>query len=104
MNLKYRAQKEQMKNNNQNRKIICFNPPYGKQVNTNIAKRFLNLLDQRFPKQHRLYNIFNRNNVKVSYSCIENMSTIFSCHNKKLLNSRTGNINHATVERKMNAH
>ena len=100
MNLKYRAQKEQMKNNNQNRKIICFNPPYGKQVSTNIAKRFLNLLDQLFPKQHRLYNIFNRNNVKVSYSCIENMSSIFSCHNKKLLNSRTGNINPCNCRKK----
>ena len=58
----------------------------------NTAKRFLNLLDLHFPKQHRLYKIFNRNNVKVSYSCTENMSSFISSHNKKLLNSRTGNI------------
>ena len=92
VNLKYGAQKERRKKNNRNRKIIWFNPPYSKQVSTNIAKRFLNLLDQHFPKQHRLYKIFNRNNVKVSYSCTENMSSFISSHNKKLLNSRTGNI------------
>ena len=92
VNLKHRARKEQRKKNNRNRKIIWFNPPYSKQVSTNIAKRFLNLLDQHFPKQHRLYKIFNRNNVKVSYSCTENMSSFISSHNKKLLNSRTGNI------------
>ena len=72
--------------------LIWFNPPYSKQVSTNIAKRFLNLLDQHFPKQDRLHKIFNRNNVKVSYSCTENMSSFISSHDKKLLKSRTGNI------------
>ena len=100
--------KKTKEKNNRNRKVVWFNPPYSKQVSTNIAKGFLNLLDQHFPKQHRLYKIFNRNNVKVkqhrmykifnrnnakvSYSCTENMSSFFSSHKKKLLNSRTGNI------------
>ena len=92
MNLKYRAQREHRKENNQNRKIIWFNPPYSKQVSTNIAKHFLNLQDQHFPKQHRLHKIFNRNNVNFSYSCTENMSSFISSHNKKLLNNDTGNI------------
>ena len=92
MKLNYKARKEQRKKNNRNRKLIWFNPPYSKQVSTNTAKRFLNLMDLHFPKQHRLYKIFNRNNVKVSYSCTENMFSFISSHNKKLLNSRTGNI------------
>ena len=92
MNLKYRTRKEHRKKNNCNRKAIWFNPPYSKQVSTSIAKRFLNLLDQHFPKQHRLYKIFNRNKARVSYSCTENMSSFILSHNKKLLNSRTGNI------------
>ena len=92
MNLKYRAQREQKNNNNRNRKVVWFKPPYRKQVSTNIAKGFLNLLVQHFPKQHRLYKICDGNNVKVSYSCTENTSSFFSSHNKKLLNSRTGNI------------
>ena len=92
MKLNYKARKKQRKKNNQNKKLIWFNPPYSKQVSTNTAKRFLNLLDLHFPKQHRLYKIFNRNNVKVSYSCTEDMSGFISSHNKKLLNSRTGDI------------
>ena len=65
VNRKYRARKEQKKKNNRTRKVIWFNPPYSKQASTNIGKRFLNLLDQHFPKQYRLYKIFNRNNVNV---------------------------------------
>ena len=86
MNLKYKAQKEHRKENNRNKKVIWFNPPYSKQV----AERFRKLLDQHFPKQYRLYKIFNRNNVKVSYSYAENMCNFISSHNKILLNSRTG--------------
>ena len=100
MNLKCRARKEQRGKNNRNRKTIWFNPPYSKQVSTSIAKRFLNLLDQHFPKQHRLCKIFNRNNVKVSCSCTENMSSLILSHNKKLSNSRTGNIKPCNCRRK----
>ena len=71
MNLKNRAQREQKKKNNRNRKVVWFKAPYSKQVSTNIAKGFLNLLDQHFPKEHRLYKICDGNNVKVSYSCTE---------------------------------
>ena len=92
VNLKYRERKEHRKKNNQKRKVIWFNPPYSKQVSTNIAKRFPNLLDRHFPKQHRLYKIFNRNNVNFSYSCAKDMSRFISSYNKKLLNSCTGNI------------
>ena len=47
-------------------KIIWFNPPFNKSVMTNVAKRFLNLVDRHFPKTHTLHKIFNRNTVKVS--------------------------------------
>ena len=87
-NLKFRAQREHRKENNRNRKVIWFDPPYSKQVNTNIAKRLLNLLDQHFFKQHRLHKIVNRNNVKVSYPGTENIPSFISSHNKKVLNSR----------------
>ena len=50
MNLKYRGRKKRRKKNNRNRKVIWFNPHYRKQVSTNIAKLFLNLMDQRFLK------------------------------------------------------
>ena len=47
---------------NRKRKIIWFNPPYSKNVCTNIGKRFLNLIKKHFPKNHpKNYNkLFNR--------------------------------------------
>ena len=71
------------------RKIIWFNPPYSINVRTNVAKKFLNIVSKNFPKSHRLNKLFNRNNLKVSYSCLPNVSCIISGHNKKILNSAT---------------
>ena len=34
---------------------------------------------------HKFYSIFNKNNIKVSYSFMENMHAIISEHNKKIL-------------------
>lgn len=67
--------------------IIWFNPPFDQNVTTNVAKRFLQLLDKHFPKGHSLHKLFNRNTVKVSYSCMNNMASIISSHNAKILNS-----------------
>ena len=67
------------------RNITWFNPPYNKNVQTNVAFKFLRLLDKHFPKNHKLHKIFNRNNVKVSYSCMPNVSSIVNSHNQKIL-------------------
>jgi hypothetical protein len=58
---------------NRQRKIIWFNPPFSKSVNTNIGWEFLSLIDKHFPLQHKLHKIFNRNTVKISYSCMNNV-------------------------------
>ena len=71
--------------------IIWFNPPFDKNVTTNVAKRFLQLIDKHFPKGHALHKLFNRNTVKVSYSCMNNMASIISGHNAKILNSNIQN-------------
>ena len=66
-------------NNNQakkpNRKcnITWFNPPYSDTVTTNIVEKFFTLLDQCFPPEHQLRKIFNRNTIKLNYSCMPNM-------------------------------
>ena len=80
------------------RKIIWFNPPYSKNVRTNIAKSFLCLINKHFPKSHNLHKIFNRNNLKVSYSCTTNMANIIKSHNQKILNE----CNETSSERKCN--
>ena len=68
------------------RKVIWFNPPFSKSVKTNIGKTFLNLIKKYFPKTNKLHKIFNKNTVKVSYSCMSNISSILSSHNLNLRN------------------
>ena len=74
------------------RKIIWFNPPYSKDVETNVAKTFLNLIDKHFKRDHKYYPIFNRNNVKVSYGCMDNMNKILKAHNSKVTRETTLNV------------
>jgi len=73
------------KKRNRKRNIIWFNPPYNKTVSTNIARTFLQLVDIHFPKSNKLHKIFNRNNIKVSYSCTRNIHHIISNHNKNII-------------------
>ena len=56
------------KRKNRNRNIIWFNPPFNKDVSTNIGKKILSLISKHFPPSNKLHKIFNRNTVKVSYS------------------------------------
>ena len=79
-------QKDIKQKRNCSRNIIWFNPPFNKNVSLNVAKRFLSLLDQHFPKSNKLHAIFNRNTIKVSYSCTQNMSSMIKSHTKKVIN------------------
>ena len=72
---------------NRSRNIIWFNPPYSRNVKTNIGNVFLKIIKKHFKKNHKYYKIFNKNNVKLSYSCTTNVSNIIKGHNKKILNS-----------------
>ena len=40
-----------------------------------------------FPRQHKFNMIFNKNNVKVSYSCMPNIKSVINVHNKRVLSS-----------------
>ena len=57
-------------------------------VQTNIAREFLNLVSKHFPKKHQYNKIFNRNNIKVSYSSTDILLTIIKKHNRKILDTR----------------
>ena len=67
-------------------KIVWLNPPYSCNVAINIGKKFLLLLGKHFPKSHNLSKVFNRNNVKVSYSSMPNFASTINTHNMKILN------------------
>ena len=46
----------------------------------------VNLIKNHFTKTNKIHKIFNRNTVKISYSCMSNISSIISRYNKNLLN------------------
>ena len=73
------------RNKARKRKIIWFNPRYSMNVETNIGKTFLNLVKKHFPRKHSFHKIFNKNTIKISYSCIRNVSSIIALHNKSIL-------------------
>ena len=89
IDFKYIAENKNDNRQNRRRNIIWFNPPFSQTVSANVGKRFLNLLDKHFPPNNQLHKIFNRNTVKVSYSCTPNVGSIIKSHNKKLTNTES---------------
>ena len=73
------------KTRTRSRNIIWFNPPYSTNVRTNVGRNFLSLVDKHFPSSNPLHKIFNRNSVKVSYSCMNNCKSVISKHNIGIL-------------------
>ena len=69
------------------RKIIWFNPPFSMNVKTNIGKKFLALIKKHFDNK-KLKKIFNKNTVKISYSCMPNINNVITSHNRKIINQK----------------
>ena len=67
------------------RTITWYNPPFDIRVETNLGKKFLRIVCECFPKGHALRPIFNRNTLKLSYSCMPNVKCTIDAHNKRLL-------------------
>ena len=80
-------QGKQSKRKRKRRDVIFFNPPYNRDVKTDIGRQFLRLIDKNFPVNSPLHPILNRYNIKLSYSCTENIEKILSKHNSKILTS-----------------
>ncbi len=70
------------------RRIIWFNPPYSQNIQTNIGGTFLRLIAKHFPPRSKLSKIFNKNTLKVSYSCMPNMLSAIKAHNQKILKGK----------------
>ena len=68
------------------RNITWYNPPYSSNVATNIGHKFIEAINDCFPPTHPLHKIFNRNTVKLSYSCMPNVQAMISSHNKSKIN------------------
>ena len=67
------------------RNVLWFNPPHNDNVVTDVARRFLELLDTFIHRDHAFRCLFNRCTVKVSYCTMRNMKAIIKSHNAKVL-------------------
>ena len=56
---------------------------------TNVGRTFLKILDEEFPDNHVFRKIFNRNTVKISYSCMPNLKQKIDGSNKSILQKTT---------------
>ena len=90
-NLCYEPTAPARRKNRQRNDILWYNPPFSKNVSTNIGRKFLGLIDKHFAKDNKLRKIFNRNTIKISYSCMNNTKQIIDNHNKRILKSSEHN-------------
>ena len=85
------------------RNILWFNPPYSKTVKTKIGQFFLQLIKKHFQNKHKFHKIFNRNTLKLSYSCIPNIKTKINAYNREILRNTLSKITkHCNCQQKEN--
>ena len=73
-------------------------------VKNNTEKNFLQLIDKHLPRSSKLHKIFNRNTVKVSYSCTTNFQQTIKRHNKKLTPRKEQKTADSNCRRKQECH
>ena len=78
-------QNENKKKRKRSRNVLYFNPPYNASVKNNVGHYFLSLVLKHFPPGHKYHSLFNRNTLKLSYSCMPNIAHIIQAHNAKIL-------------------
>ena len=89
------------KRKNRKRKCIWFNPPHSDTIATNVGKLFLKAVDKHFGSDKELKKLFNRNNIKVSYSCGKNIKQEIKCNNQKVLLKQRGGRNDKDQEERI---
>ena len=70
------------------KKIIWHNSPFSLNVKTNVGKFLFKILRKNFPKINLLSKVFNKNTIKISYSCSRNVNSIITGHNKQILHPK----------------
>ena len=88
--LKFEPPRASPRRNGQRKNTLWYNPPFSKSVQTDIGKKLLILVDKCFPHKNPLRKIFNRNTVKISYSCTSNIKQAIDNHNKQKLAAYNG--------------
>ena len=71
-------------------------------VQTSIGREFQKILSTSFPVNHKLHKIFNKNTVKLSYSCMPNFKMNLDSANKKKIEHLENNATPKVVQKKCN--
>ena len=69
--------------------LLWYNPPYNLNIKNNMRQMFFNCIDKHFPPEHPLHKIFNRNTLKLSYSCTDSFEKIVKKHNNHIIRTKT---------------
>jgi hypothetical protein len=72
------------------RNIIYFHPPFCRSVKTKFGRIFRELVEKHFTPDHALCKIFNKNTLKISYSCLPNMKSVLDAHNRGIIDNNNG--------------
>ena len=76
--------------------IIVFSPAFC----SNIGKYFLLLIQKHFSNNHKYHEMFNKNNLNISYNCRVNIKSIINIHNKDVVTEKkTREINFNSINK-----
>ena len=79
------------KRKNRPRRIFWFTPPYNMEVVNKLGREFFKLLKRNFPITNPPHKIFNKNNIKLSYSYMPIINSIINKSNIMKLNKEKHN-------------
>ena len=65
--------------------VTWFVPPFNLFCATNVGEQFRELIKKHFSRNDMLGKLFNKNRLKISYSCMPNLKAKIGSHNKKLI-------------------
>ena len=78
---KFHKEEQNTHKRKRNRNILWFQPPFSRNVITNVAEIFHNLVRKHFPKSNKFQKFFNRN-THCQNELLLHLSCIFRYHNK----------------------
>ena len=58
---------------------------------TSIGKKFFKLINRHFPNHHKMSKIFNKNTMKLGYSCCRNIGSVIASHNWIIIQPTSNN-------------
>ena len=83
------GEKTKEKKKCRSKQVCWFNPPWSDSVVTPVGRMFLDIVSKCFLEGTKLYQYFNRNTLKMSYSTCKNLKAHVSSHNRNILQPNT---------------